>query len=209
MKVSLKILLVFLALFSVTSAHAKPTGSSLDRLEFLIGDWVGAEGIYGVAGSPLYFSFAFDLQKKVIVQKTHEDHAPVLNHPAYAADGLMIIYLDPVTQKVRADFFNNSGNVLHYTAEVSSDDQAVTFISESDAIGHHFRTTYFKRKDGALGIKAMMAEPGSGDFHSMNERCGLQKMSSGFRRSSLDEPRCLLRFHSAQPISAWSGLAGE
>jgi hypothetical protein len=70
---------------------------------------------------------------------------------------------------VRADYFDSVGNVLHYTAEVSSDDQAITFISESDAMGHHFQTTYFKRNDGALAIKTMMTEPGRGDFHLMNE----------------------------------------
>ena len=169
MKKSLKFILVFLALFSVSSARAKPAGPPWDRLQFLIGNWVGAEGVYGVAGSPVSFSFSFDLQKRVIVQKIHSDHSSVPGHAAYAGDGLMIIYPDPVTQNLRADYFDSGGNVLHYTAGVSSDDQTVTFISESDAIGHHFRTTYFKRKDGALGIKTMMAEPGRSDFHLMNE----------------------------------------
>ena len=169
MKKSLKFLLVFLALFSVSSAHAKPVGPPWDRLQFLIGDWIGAEGIYGVAGSPVSLSFSFDLQKKVIVHKIHADYSSVLGRAAYAGDGLMIIYPDPVTRKLRADYFDSGGNVLHYTAELSSDDQSVTFISESDKIGHHFRTTYFKRKDGALGIKTMMAEPGRNDFHLMNE----------------------------------------
>ena len=173
---SLKLLLVFLALFSVSSAHSKPAGPPWDRLQFLIGDWVGAEGIYGVAGSPVSFSFSFDLQKRVIVQKIHADHSSVRGQAAYTGDGLMIIYLDPVTQRVRAAYFDSGGSVLHYTAEVSSDDQSVTLISESDAIGHQFRTTYFKRKDGALGIKTMMGEPGrGGDFHLMNEGAAYKK----------------------------------
>jgi hypothetical protein len=166
---SLKFLLLLLALFSVSSAHAKLADPTWDRLQFLIGDWVGAEGVYGVVGSPVSFTFSFDLKKRVIVQKIHADHSPVRDQAAYSADGLMIIYADPVTQKVRADYFDSGGNVLHYTAEVSSSEQAVTFISEADAFGHHFRTTYFNRQDGALGIKTMMAEPGRGDFHLMNE----------------------------------------
>jgi hypothetical protein len=165
MKTSLKFVIVFLALLNVSSAHAKSVGSPLDRLQFLIGDWKATEGIL----SREIFSFALDLQKRVIVQKTHGENPPVLGHPAYAVDGLMIIYPDPVKKKVRADYFDSNGNVLHYTVEVSSDDEAVTFISETTAIGIRFRTTYFKRNDDALGIKALMAHPGSDEFHLMDE----------------------------------------
>jgi hypothetical protein len=161
-------LLVFLVLFSVSPAYAKPAGTPWDKLQFLIGDWEGAEGVY----TNEHFSFAFDLQNRVILQKSHAGSAAI-RHAPY--DGLMIIYLDQVTQKIRADYFDNSGNVLHYTAEVNPDGQAVTFISEADAIGHRFRTTYFKRKDGAIGIKTIMAEPGRSDFNLMNEGAAYRK----------------------------------
>ena len=91
------------------------------------------------------------------------------NQQAQTVNGVMMIYQDPLTQEVRASYKDSLGNALRYTVEISSDDQAVTFISEADAIGHHFRTTYSKRNDGALSIKTMMAEPGRDDFHIMNE----------------------------------------
>ena len=176
MKRSLKLLLVFVALFSVSPTHAKPAESPWDRLQFLIGDWVGAEGVYGVSGSHQYISFHFvGSQKKAIVQNTHAEYPAVLGQAASVQYGLMMIYQDPVTQKVRADYKDSLGNVLRYTAEISSDKEAVTLISEADALGHHFRTTYFKRQDGALGIKTMMAEPGSGDFNLMNEGAAYKK----------------------------------
>jgi hypothetical protein len=168
MKRSVKSLLVFLALFSVSPARAQAAGAPWPKLEFLIGDWEGAEGVY----TNQHFSFAFDLQNRVILQKSHAGSAAI-RHAPY--DGPMIVYLDQVTQKIRADYFDNFGNVLRYTAEVSSDGQAVTFISEADAIGHRFRTTYFKRADGALGIKTIMAEPGSSDFNLMNEGAAYKK----------------------------------
>lgn len=170
MKRSLKFLLLFLALCSVSSAQVKRAGAPWNRLQFLIGDWVGAEGVYGIAGAHQTISFRFvDSQKTAIVQTTHGDYPSVLGHPAQTFNSMMMIYQDQVTQKVRAVYKDSDGNALRYTAEISSDDQALTFISEADAIGHHFRTTYFKRKDGALGIKTMMAEPGRDDFYLMNE----------------------------------------
>ena len=176
MKRWLKVLVVFLALGCLGSAHAKPAGSHWDRLQFLIGDWVGAEGIYGVVGGHYHTSFSFnDPQKTAIVQTIHGDDPSVLGQPAYTFNGVRMMYQDPVTQELRATYKDSTGKVLRYTAEISSDDQAVTFISEADAFGHHFRTTYFKREDGALGIKTMMAEPGRDDFHLMNDGAAYKK----------------------------------
>ena len=176
MKRSLKVLLVFLALGSVGSAHAKPAGSSWDRLQFLMGDWVGAEGVYGVVGGHYYTSFRFnDPQQTAIVQTVHGDDPSVLGNPAYSFNGVMMMYQDPATQKLKATYKDSAGNTLSYTVEISSDEQAVTFISEADKFGHHFRTTYSKPDDGALGIKTMMAEPGRDDFHLMNEGAAYKK----------------------------------
>ena len=174
MKIALKSLLFLLVLFSVSSALAKTPASTWDSFQFLMGEWQGAEGIYSIGSE--HFSFAFDLQSRVIVQKIHGSHPAVLGNPAFTTDGLMVIYAEQATPtpRLRADYFDSHGNVMHYAVEVSSDSEAVTFVG-ADALGHRFRTTYSRRKDGALDIKTMMAEPGREEFTLMNEGAAYKK----------------------------------
>ena len=165
MKLSFKFLLLASMMLSFACASAQTNAPTWDKLQFLIGNWKGGEGVYWNT----QLSFTFDLQHRLIVQRIHGDYPEVLGHPAHSEDTLMIIYTDQVTEKLRADLFDQFGGTLHSAVETAPDAQAVTFISEPDMLGHRFRTTYTRRTDGALSIRTLMAEPGRSDFNLMNE----------------------------------------
>lgn len=140
------------------SASAKPA-PPLDALKFLVGEWEAAgHGSPGEgAGS---FSFAFDLQDRVVVRKSRTDYPASAGRPAFSHDDLMLIYADE-SKRLRADYFDSEGHVIRYAAEFSADGRTLTFSSDPVPAQPRFRLTYVKLKDDTLNIKFEIAPPGS------------------------------------------------
>lgn len=72
----------------------------------------------------------------------------------------MVIYREGVGLPLRAVYFDNEGHVIHYTAQVSNDQQTVTFLSDAVTSEPRFRLSYSKGENGALAIKFEIAPPG-------------------------------------------------
>jgi hypothetical protein len=72
---------MILFLLSLASAQQAPKPSSLDDLRFLIGEWEGAGGGGPGLGKGT-FSFALDLQDKVIVRRNHAEYPATAGRPA-------------------------------------------------------------------------------------------------------------------------------
>jgi len=141
-------------------ASVRATAVSWDNWRFLVGEWEAAG--HGSPGEGKgHFSFALDLQGKVIVRKSHTDYPAAAGRPAFAHDDLMVIYADEGGQKFRADYYDNEGHVIRYTASLSSDGQTVSFISDIVPAQPRFRLTYIKTTADTLGIKFEIAPPGA------------------------------------------------
>src|ERR1700730_7059223 len=100
-------------LMNLVAAQKSPKTSSLDELQFLIGEWEGVGGGGPGAGKGV-FSFAFDLQNKVIVRKNHADYPSTASRPAVRHDDLIVIYLDPVSNQILANYFDSEGQQINY-----------------------------------------------------------------------------------------------
>jgi hypothetical protein len=110
-------------------------------IQFLTGDWVG-EGAGSPGPSQGACSFAFDLQRKVLIRKSYSESA------ASRHEDLMVIYFD---QELKAVYFDSEGHVIHYRVESGPD--SVRFLNEG------FRLSY--RKDGEkLAMDFEVAAPG-------------------------------------------------
>jgi len=149
--------IVLLLLTLIGGGRAQQSASpDWSKWQFLIGSWNAAgrgdpgEGAGG-------FSFAFDLQKRVITRKSHTDYPATGNRPAFAHDDLMIIYL--AGAQFRADYYDNEGHVIHYAIAFSNDGQACTFVSDAAAAQPRFRLTYTQMKDGQVAVKFEIALP--------------------------------------------------
>src|SRR5215470_5224846 len=139
-------------------AGAEPPTSSWDQWRPLVGQWQAAgKGSPGEGAGG--FSFAFDLQNKVLVRKSHTHYPAAQGRPAFSHDDLMVIYADDGAHKFRADYFDNEGHVIRYTAEFSPDGKTLTFISDPAPSQPVFRLTYTMPDATALHIKFEIAPP--------------------------------------------------
>jgi hypothetical protein len=152
---------LLLSLLTLTSFAANAdVDNQLQNWGPLLGTWA-AEG-KGTPGSGAgTFSFAFDLQKQVIVRKSHTDYPATAEHEAFSHDDLMIIYREPGADKTRADYFDNEGHVIRYTTGISPDKKTITFRSDPQPSQPVFRLTYNIGDSGRLGIKFEIAPPTS------------------------------------------------
>src|SRR5438876_7151149 len=116
-------------LLLITSVVAQEsTMNSLDELRFLIGEWEGI-GHGGPGSGNGVFSFAFDLQNKVIVRKNHAEYPSSDSRLAMKHDDLIVIYLDSASNQILANYFDSEGQQISYKVTTSLEHEAVTFLS--------------------------------------------------------------------------------
>ncbi len=153
-------------LFILTAAAGSAWGYADDDpwkpYEFLIGQWTGDGGGEPGKGSG-EFSFAWDLQKKVLVRKNRADFPAAGGRPAFSHEDLMVIYQGEPGGPGKAIYFDSEGHVINYAASVSDDKRTLTFLSEAAAAVPRFRLTYTKEKEDTVHIKFEIAPPGKPD----------------------------------------------
>jgi len=132
---------------------------------FLLGQWVG-EGSGQPGQGSGGFSFALDLQGKVLVRKNHADYPATKDHPAFSHEDLTVIYHEDGASPARAIYFDNEGHVIHYDASFSKDGTTWVFLSDSVPSAPRYRLTYTKEKNGMLGIKFEIAPSGKPEAFS-------------------------------------------
>ena len=151
-----------LLLLNLAVAQGPSAKMSLDDLRFLIGEWEGV-GEGGPGSGKGVFSFAFDLQNKVIVRKSYAEYPASVSRPAVRHDDLIVIYIDGASNQIVANYFDSEGQQINYKVLPSTDQQAVTFLSEPSTIQPRYRLSYMKLKDGALSGKFEIAPPGQSE----------------------------------------------
>jgi hypothetical protein len=158
------LLLLFFSVTSFTPAQtaAKPEASLDDLAKMLNGNWAGGGKGEPGAGEGK-FSFAYDLQNKVIVRKSHSEYPAANGRPAVIHDDLMTVYTDPASNKLKAIYFDNERHVISYNAELAADKQSVVFLSDLLSGQPRFRLSYTKQKDGTINVKFEIAPPGKPD----------------------------------------------
>jgi len=153
---------VSIVLSPLSSAVAEPPGITWDQMRPLVGQWK-ASGSGAPGQGEGKFSFAFDLQNRVLVRKSHTDYPAAQGRPAFAHDDLMVIYLDEASHKLRADHFDNEGHVIRYAADISQDGRVITFVSDPAPSQPRFRLTYTARGNDKMDIKFEIATPDAPD----------------------------------------------
>lgn len=137
----------------------------------LIGDWVG-EGGGGPGQGGGAFSYQFDLQKNVIVRKNYAEYPAQKGRPAFRHDDLLIIYLDDVSKRPRAIYFDTEGHTIRYTITVSG--KSLIFESEPGEPGTHYRLTQTPA-GGRLTGKFESRAPGQEQYKTYIEFSGRRK----------------------------------
>jgi len=87
-----KLLLIAIAFFALTVTSFSQQ-NSWDKWNWLLGEWQGeGSGQPGQGGGT--FTFAFELDKKIIVRKSSTEFPATENRPKFVYQDLMIVYLD-------------------------------------------------------------------------------------------------------------------
>jgi hypothetical protein len=111
---------------------------SWDKWQNYIGDWIGeGSGIPGQGGGT--FSFTLDLDKNVLIRKSHSEY-PSTEGIVQKHDDLMVIYLDINKNPSKAIYFDNEGHTINY--QISYVDQKIILTSEKVPNNPVFRLVY-------------------------------------------------------------------
>jgi hypothetical protein len=154
--------LALVVTFSLAGMGAAPKEDAWSPYRFLLGEWVGAGGGSPGKGSGT-FSFALDLQGKVIVRKNHAEYPATGGRPAFAHDDLMVISQGQGGKPAQATYYDSEGHVIRYTVTPSADGKAITFVSDSAPSAPRFRLTHALSEGGTMTIKFEIAPPGQPD----------------------------------------------
>jgi hypothetical protein len=146
-------LLAFLTL--VPAAHAQKT-DPWDKLQFLLGNWVGVaqEKDTPIGAGQGSYSFAAELDAKIIVRRNSSTYDSGAHH-----DDLMVIYADAPGSAPRAIYFDSEGHVIRYNLSFPSPNAAV-FESEPAQPGPKYRLSYWL-EGTSLNGKFEIAPPSS------------------------------------------------
>lgn len=154
-------LLVLALCTSATAQESKPA-DVWGPWRFLIGDWITDNG-GGTPGraSAGEFSFALELNGKILARRSFADYPAANGRPAYHHEDLTVLY--PEGKLIKADFFDGEGHVIHYTAQASNDGRILTWLSDAASTGPRYRFTYQKTGADTLTLKFEIAPPGKPD----------------------------------------------
>lgn len=158
-RIGILVLLAFLGGGDIFAQASKPT-DIWARLNFLAGEWEGmGTGAPGEAVGGT--SFAFDLDKKILVRKNWARYpAKPGEKTGLSHQDLVIIYRSPGESSFRAFYFDNEDHVINYLVSFPQKPDAVTFETDPAQKRPRFRLTYELGADGTLKNVFLMAVPG-------------------------------------------------
>lgn len=136
------------------------SGQDWGPLQFLIGHWSGEGNTADQGPGAGAFSFAPDLQGKILLRKNFAEYPAANGKPAYRHDDLMIVYHDGATHDLRAIYFDSEEHLIRYAVKPSGN--SVEFLSEGPPDTPRFRLTYTGVGTDRLKLKFEIAPPGKG-----------------------------------------------
>ena len=105
-----KIILTFACLAILFELRGQPV-AAWGKLNWLIGNWAGeGSGQPGSGGGT--FSFKPDLDRHVLVRKSHSEYPATGNKPEVIHNDLMIIYPESDGNLLKAIYFDNEGHTI-------------------------------------------------------------------------------------------------
>src|SRR5215813_4414358 len=146
------LLAVSLSCFVTSSLAEEPKDDPWAAYRFLLGDWVG-EGSGKPGQGSGSFSFAPDLDGKVLVRK-NRNHIPAANgRPAATHEDLLIVHRGADGKRNQAIYFDNEDHVIRYTVTPAPDGKSLVFVSDAKPAEPRFRLTYAQAKADTVHIK--------------------------------------------------------
>jgi len=154
MKIKLFLILAFLGFYISVLSQQAPLW---DKWSWLTGEWVGENSGQPGEGNGT-FSFSFDLNKNILLRKSHTEFPATENKPKIIHDDLMIVYSDYSGSPSRAIYFDNEGHTINYSIVYS--DRSIVFTSDKIPNIPVFRLTYSLLDDKNVNTVFEMSQDG-------------------------------------------------
>lgn len=139
------------------SAQTRNLDSLWRPFEFLLGKWTGdGKGSPGQGTGAA--SFAFDLNKNVIVRKNHSEYPAMNGRPAVVHEDLLTMYYEQ-GRGLRALYVDNEGHVIHYDVRASAAGDTVEFLGDKNATAPRFRLLYIRTGERTADVCFEIAMP--------------------------------------------------
>lgn len=126
-------------------------------VDYLLGQWVG-EGRGEPGEGSGGFSFEASLDGNLVTRRSHADYPAANGRPPVHHEDLMVLF--PEGGQVRADYFDNEGHVIHYTAAFAPESATLTFISPIAEGQPRYRLTYRPLAINRVEVLFDVAPPG-------------------------------------------------
>ena len=146
------------SMLAVGGAAAQPSAPAVDWSAWapLVGEWEG-EAAGGATGG---FTFAPELQGRVLVRHNHAEYPKMGERPAMRHDDVMVVYREG--DATRADYWDNEGHVIRYVATVEKG-KGFTFVSAPAAGQPRYRLTYTVTDAKTVALRFEVAPPNAPD----------------------------------------------
>jgi hypothetical protein len=150
-------LLITISLFGLFTTCFGQQGTSWEKWNWLIGEWVGEGGGQPGEGSGT-FTFKTDLDSSILVRKSHTEITATENKPGFIHDDLMIIYPGNSGKTHQAIYFDNEGHSINYTVTLS--ENSIILTSEKIPGVPVFRLIYTMLDKETVDTKFEMSRDG-------------------------------------------------
>ena len=151
-----------LLLPALAAAQQTKAPDAWEPWRFLIGKWTAAASGEPGEGKGT-FSFALELQGKILVRRGRTDFPTTPARAAFSHEDLLVVYPESGAAARRAIYFDSEGHVIQYRATFDAQGKVPTFLSESSPQAPRQRLTYVQNGDGTLKVKFELAPPGKPD----------------------------------------------
>jgi hypothetical protein len=148
--------LMIFGVVGLWAVQASGPGPDWAAWKFLLGDWVGEGGGSPGQGSGV-FSFAPDLQGRILVRHNQAEYPAAGGRPAAVHEDLLIAYEE--AGAVKAVYWDSEGHFIAYEATVTPEGSIVLLSPEKPG-EPRYRLTYQGLGNGRLAILFEVAPPG-------------------------------------------------
>jgi hypothetical protein len=122
----------------------------------LAGEWTSDATAGSGSG---HCAFRFELGGHILVRTNHAELPAAGSRPAGVHDDFMVVYPGKGEAQAQANYWDNEGHVIEYSANWSADGTTLEFLSKPGA-GPQFRLIYKKLDADTLNVSFEMAPPG-------------------------------------------------
>lgn len=161
MKTTLSVLVLLFPFLAGADTETEPW----TPLQFLAGTWQGGGKAEDASGKGVT-TFGWEVGHTVMVRRDRTEYSATSQRSAFTYEALMVIYENPASKKIEAQYFDGEKHVIHYKLAPGSPPDSAQFVSDAPS-GPVFRLSYKLANQKDLAVTFEMRPPGGSAFQTV------------------------------------------